>query len=68
MVSDEDSDEEKVDTGKDLFKKDKKRIFGYGSEEEDYDSEDESDSEESEDRHEQNVFNNQNAFGFNVFG
>ena len=69
MASDEDSEEEKVDTGKDLFKKQaKNRHFGYGSEDDDYDSEDGSESEESEDHHEQNVFNNQNAFGMNVFG
>ena len=67
----DESEEEVVETGRDLFKK-KVNMHNpminvpYGSEEESYGSEDESDQAINE-RHEQNVFNNQNAFGMTVF-
>ena len=67
----EESEEEVVETGRDLFKK-KVNMHNpminvpYGSEEESYGSEDESDQAINE-KHEQNVFNNQNAFGMTVF-
>lgn len=65
----DDLDEDNAKTGRDLFRQKvtKRNVFfnnGYGSED---DSEySESESEES-DAHEQQVFNQQNAFGMNVF-
>jgi hypothetical protein len=60
--------EEVKDTGRDLFhKKNAGKNMIYGSEDDsDYDNE--SDSDESyQNRQERNAFNQQNAFGMNVF-
>jgi hypothetical protein len=66
MESDEGEDGVKIDTGKNLFRGKVKKSTMWQN----YGSEDESDQdEESEDEsaHEQNVFNNQNAFGMQMF-
>lgn len=67
------SDEEVVETGRDLFKQ-KVNMHNpminvpFGSDDDSaYESEEESDQAMNE-KHEQNVFNNQNAFGMSVFG
>lgn len=66
MESSVDEEEEKK-LGRDLFKKKvaKNFFYNYNSSGSEY-SEEESE-EEDEEAHEQNVFNQQNAFGMNVF-
>jgi hypothetical protein len=69
----EEDSEDIVETGRDLFKNKVNRHnpminVPYGSEDESDGSESEDETDEAmNEKHEQNVFNNQNAFGMNVF-